>query len=54
MTSDTRRVRIELYAHNLTNVANVFKGVSDPYAVVELVGNNDTNQETKVIGRTEV
>ena len=53
MTKTTGRVRIELYASKLKNVAGAFKGTSDPYAVVTLLPNNP-NEIPQVVGRTEV
>ena len=41
------RVQIHIKASNLTNAARLFKGVSDPYAIVTLAA---TGEE---IGRTE-
>ncbi|KAL7572428.1 hypothetical protein ACA910_006607 [Epithemia clementina (nom. ined.)] len=49
----TGRVRIELYASKLKNVAGAFKGTSDPYAVVTLLPNHPT-EKPRVIGTTEV
>ena len=53
MVKRTGRVRIELYASKLKNVAGAFKGTSDPYAVVTLLPNHPC-EKPKVIGMTEV
>ncbi len=47
------KVRVELYASKLKNVAGAFKGTSDPYAVVTLLA-NDLNEQPRVLGKTEV
>ena len=52
-TKKKSRVRIELYASNLKNVAGAFKGTSDPYAVVTRLPTRPTESPT-VIGKTEV
>ena len=52
MTKTTVRVRIELHASRLKNVAGAFKGTSDPYAVVTLLPNNP-NETPQVVGTTE-
>lgn len=46
------RVRVELHAAKLTNVAGTFR-TSDPYAVVTLLA-SDPSEQPRVLGRTEV
>jgi hypothetical protein len=41
------RVQIQLRATKLRNVAGIFKGISDPYAIVTLASSEEE------IGRTE-
>jgi len=45
------KVQLTLYAKNLPNVAGVFKGTSDPYAVVQKLGEGQTPVN---VGKTEV
>ena len=46
------RVRLELHAQNLKNVAGVFKGTSDPFAIVTVLGSSPT-EKPRVLGKTE-
>jgi len=55
----SERLQISLYARDLKNVAGVFKGTSDPFAVVTLLGsasnpNGMPEDMGKVLGKTEV
>eukprot|EP00594_Rhizosolenia_setigera_P002896 CAMPEP_0178942578 /NCGR_PEP_ID=MMETSP0789-20121207/2074_1 /TAXON_ID=3005 /ORGANISM="Rhizosolenia setigera, Strain CCMP 1694" /LENGTH=709 /DNA_ID=CAMNT_0020622007 /DNA_START=98 /DNA_END=2227 /DNA_ORIENTATION=+ len=45
------KVQLLVHAHKLPNVDGIFKGKSDPYAVVTIMANKKT--EHKVLGRTE-
>jgi len=45
------KVQVSLYARNLPNVAGLFKGTSDPYAIVKKLTQGGSPVE---IGRTEV
>lgn len=55
MTKTIERIKISLYAQNLKNVAGMFKGTSDPYAVVTQIANaNQPSVQPKVLGKTEV
>jgi hypothetical protein len=47
------RVRVELHASKLKNVAGAFKGTSDPYAVISRLS-SDPKKAPTVLGRTEV
>jgi hypothetical protein len=47
------KVRLELYAQKLKNIAGAFKGVSDPFAVVTLLS-GDPKEKPRVLGKTEV
>ena len=47
------RVRVELHAVKLKNVAGAFKGTSDPYAIVTLLA-NDPREKPVILGKTEV
>jgi hypothetical protein len=47
------KVRLELHAQGLKNVAGFGYGSSDPFAVVTLLA-NDPKQKPQVIGSTEV
>lgn len=47
------RVRLELHAHGLKNVAGAFKGTSDPFAIVAVLGSTP-NEKPIVLGKTEV
>ena len=49
----TSRVRLELHANGLRNVAGAFKGISDPYAVVTQLA-NDMKEAPRILGKTEV
>ena len=49
---NSQRVRLEIHASKLSNVAGTFK-TSDPYAVVTLLSNNPKEQP-RVLGKTEV
>lgn len=49
----TNRVRMSIHANGLKNVAGAFKGTSDPFAVVTLLGSSPTEAPT-VLGKTEV
>lgn len=49
----TERVRLELYASKLKNVAGFGKGTSDPFAVVTQLS-SDPREAPKVLGKTEV
>ena len=49
----TSRVRLELYAKGLPNVAGFGKGTSDPFAVVTRLA-SDPSQAPQVLGKTEV
>jgi hypothetical protein len=51
--NQVNRVRLEIHASNLRNVAGMFQGTSDPYAVVTLLA-NDPNESPVVLGKTEV
>ena len=51
MTVET--VQISIRATKLPNVAGVFKGTSDPFAVVTLMP-NDRLSKPKIVGKTEV
>lgn len=48
-----QKVRLEIHAANLTNVAGAFNGTSDPYAVVTLLA-SDPNAQPRILGKTEV
>lgn len=47
------RVRVEVHASKLKNVAGAFKGTSDPYAVISRLS-SDPKKAPTVLGRTEV
>jgi hypothetical protein len=47
------RVRLELHAQMLKNIAGPFKGTSDPFAIVTLLG-SDPSQKPRILGKTEV
>jgi hypothetical protein len=47
------RVRVELFASKLRNVAGAFKGTSDPYAIVTRLGDHP-NDPPRILGKTEV
>ncbi|GKZ00013.1 hypothetical protein MPSEU_000954700 [Mayamaea pseudoterrestris] len=49
---NSQRVRLEIHAAKLTNVAKHFS-TSDPYAVVTILA-NDANEQPRVLGKTEV
>ena len=51
--SSTNRVRVQIHAQNLKNVAGTFKGTSDPFAVVTVLGSSPTEKPV-VLGKTEV
>jgi hypothetical protein len=53
MTDAPIKVRLELHAQGLKNVAGFGYGSSDPFAVVTLLA-NDPKQKPQVIGSTEV
>jgi len=50
---ETMKVQLYIRAHNLKNVAGAFKGTSDPFAVVTVLGNN-RSAKPEVLGKTEV
>lgn len=50
---ETMKLQISLSASKLKNVAGTFKGVSDPFAVVTLLGNK-REDKPRIIGKTEV
>jgi hypothetical protein len=52
-TKDIMKLSISLKASNLKNVAGTFKGQSDPFAVVTLLGNH-RDDKPHIIGKTEV
>jgi len=52
-SSNTSRVRLEIYAQGLKNVAGAFKGKSDPFAIVTVLGSSPT-EKPRVLGKTEV
>ena len=52
-SSGSNRVRLEIHAQNLKNAAAVFKGTSDPFAIITMLGSSPTEAPT-VIGKTEV
>ena len=47
------KVRLELHAQNLKNVAGFGHGMSDPFAIVTLIS-NQPNVKPILLGRTEV
>lgn len=47
------KVELSLHALKLKNVAGTFKGTSDPFAVVTLMG-CEPGAKPKVLGKTEV
>jgi hypothetical protein len=47
------KVRLELHAQHLKNVAGFGHGTSDPFAVVTLIS-NQPNVKPKILGKTEV
>jgi hypothetical protein len=47
------KVRLELYASKLPNLAGAFKGTSDPFAIVTVLANNP-GDKPRIIGKTEV
>lgn len=51
--SSNNKVRLELYANKLLNVAGLGKGTSDPFAVVTLLASNPRDKP-RIIGKTEV
>ena len=46
-------VRISIRAQGLTNVAGLFKGTSDPFAVVTVLP-KDRDSKPRILGKTEV
>lgn len=46
------KVRLELHAQHLKNVAGFGHGTSDPFAVVTLIS-NQPNVKPKILGKTE-
>jgi hypothetical protein len=48
----TSRLQVHISAKNLKNIAG-FRGVSDPFAVVTVRG-DDVNNRPRVIGQTDV
>ena len=46
------KIQVSLKATNLRNVAGLFKGTSDPYAILTIT--NTRTKQTKILGRTEV
>ena len=47
------KVELSLHATKLKNVAGAFKGTSDPFAVVTLMGTTP-GEKPRVLGKTEV
>ena len=47
------KVRLEIYASKLPNLAGAFKGTSDPFAIVTVLANNP-GDKPRIIGKTEV
>ena len=47
------KVRLELHAQNLKNVAGFGQGTSDPFAIVTLIS-NQPNVKPTILGKTEV
>jgi hypothetical protein len=52
-SSSSNKIRLELYASKLPNVAGAFKGTSDPFAVVTILANNPKDKP-RILGKTEV
>lgn len=53
MPKDTMKLSVSLKASELKNVSGAFKGQSDPFAVVTLLGNH-RDAKPQIIGKTEV
>jgi hypothetical protein len=49
----TMKVRLEIHAQNLKNVAGFGGGKSDPFAIVTLIS-NQPNVKPTILGKTEV
>ena len=47
------KVELSIHAIKLKNVAGAFKGTSDPFAVVTLMGSSPS-ERPRVLGKTEV
>ena len=47
------KLRLSLRATNLENVAGLGKGISDPYAVVTVL-DNENDAVPEILGKTEV
>jgi hypothetical protein len=47
------RVRLELHAQQLKNIAGAFHGTSDPFAIVTLLA-SDPMAKPQILGKTEV
>jgi hypothetical protein len=52
-SSKVIKVRLELHAQHLKNVAGFRQGTSDPFAIVTLIS-NQPNVRPTILGRTEV
>jgi hypothetical protein len=52
-TSNAMKVRLEIHAQGLKNVAGLGGGTSDPFAIVTLIS-NQPNVKPTVLGKTEV
>ena len=52
-TNKVIKVRLELHAQNLKNVAGFGQGTSDPFAIVTLIS-NQPNVKPTILGKTEV
>jgi hypothetical protein len=53
MTQEIMKLSVSIKASKLKNVAGAFKGQSDPFAVVTLLGNH-RGDKPRIIGKTEV
>jgi len=53
MTKEIMKLSVSIKASKLKNVAGAFKGQSDPFAVVTLLGNH-RGDKPRIIGKTEV
>ena len=54
MTDDVTKVQLSLKGRNLSNAAGAFKGTSDPYVIVTILGDKESGRKPVVIGKTEV
>ena len=52
-STNKMKVRLELHAQGLKNVAGLGGGTSDPFAIVTLIS-NQPNVKPTVLGKTEV